>query len=177
MFRPSCAYSASTPSTGTGAGVGVGASGRGVGVGGTGVEVGIGVGMGVAVGAGVGARLGAERLWQQLNSEDGEAVRGIMRRIGFKTRTLVVNDALIALVAGAGRRLDLLVNNASLLGPSPQPALADYPLAILEDVLRVNARSQAVDSLTSARKATVTTSAPEATSRGMMSSSRWCMER
>ncbi len=33
---------------------------------------------------------------------DAEAVRGIMRRIGFKTRTLVVNDALIALVAGAG---------------------------------------------------------------------------
>jgi N-acetylglucosamine kinase-like BadF-type ATPase len=34
--------------------------------------------------------------------EDAEAVRGIMRRIGFKTPTLVVNDALIALVAGAG---------------------------------------------------------------------------
>jgi N-acetylglucosamine kinase-like BadF-type ATPase len=34
--------------------------------------------------------------------DDAEAVRGIMRRIGFKTRTLVVNDALIALVAGAG---------------------------------------------------------------------------
>lgn len=34
--------------------------------------------------------------------EDGNAVRGIMRRIGFKTPTLVVNDALVALVAGAG---------------------------------------------------------------------------
>ena len=34
--------------------------------------------------------------------DDAEAVRGIMRRIGFKTRTLVVNDALIALSAGAG---------------------------------------------------------------------------
>jgi N-acetylglucosamine kinase-like BadF-type ATPase len=33
---------------------------------------------------------------------DAEAVRGIMRRIGFRTRTLVVNDAMIALVAGAG---------------------------------------------------------------------------
>src|SRR5687768_1370535 len=31
--------------------------------------------------------------------EDGDAVRGIMRRIGFKTPTLVVNDALVALVA------------------------------------------------------------------------------
>jgi glucosamine kinase len=34
--------------------------------------------------------------------EDAAAVQGIMRRIGHKTRTLVVNDALVALVAGAG---------------------------------------------------------------------------
>jgi N-acetylglucosamine kinase-like BadF-type ATPase len=40
---------------------------------------------------------------------DAEAVRGIMRRIGFKTRTLVVNDALIALVAGAGDRPGVVV--------------------------------------------------------------------
>jgi NAD(P)-dependent dehydrogenase (short-subunit alcohol dehydrogenase family) len=43
-----------------------------------------------------------------------------------------------ALVAAAGPRIDLLVNNASLLGPSPQPALADYPLDVLERVYRVN---------------------------------------
>jgi NAD(P)-dependent dehydrogenase (short-subunit alcohol dehydrogenase family) len=43
-----------------------------------------------------------------------------------------------ALVAAAGRRIDLLVNNASVLGPSPQPALARYPLAELERVYRVN---------------------------------------
>lgn len=41
--------------------------------------------------------------------EDAEAVRGIMRRIGFKTRTLVVNDALIALVAGAGDRPGVVI--------------------------------------------------------------------
>lgn len=35
-------------------------------------------------------------------------------------------------------RLDLLVNNASMLGPSPQPELADYPLDVLERVLAVN---------------------------------------
>src|SRR4051812_13105258 len=34
--------------------------------------------------------------------DDGDAVRGIMRRIGYKARTVVVNDALVALVAGAG---------------------------------------------------------------------------
>jgi NAD(P)-dependent dehydrogenase (short-subunit alcohol dehydrogenase family) len=44
-----------------------------------------------------------------------------------------------ALVEAAGGRIDALVNNASILGPSPQPALADYPLATLEDVVRVNA--------------------------------------
>jgi N-acetylglucosamine kinase-like BadF-type ATPase len=33
---------------------------------------------------------------------DADAVRAIMRRIGFKSRILVVNDALIALVAGSG---------------------------------------------------------------------------
>ncbi|HYH90772.1 MAG TPA: SDR family oxidoreductase [Solirubrobacteraceae bacterium] len=43
-----------------------------------------------------------------------------------------------ALVEAAGGRVDLLVNNASLLGPSPQPALADYPLDVLERVYRVN---------------------------------------
>jgi NAD(P)-dependent dehydrogenase (short-subunit alcohol dehydrogenase family) len=44
-----------------------------------------------------------------------------------------------ALVEAAGGRIDALVNNASILGPSPQPGLADYPLATLEDVVRVNA--------------------------------------
>ncbi len=45
-----------------------------------------------------------------------------------------------AVVTAAGElgRLDVLVNNASLLGPSPQPALAEYPLDVLEAVYRVN---------------------------------------
>jgi len=43
-----------------------------------------------------------------------------------------------ALVEAAGDRIDLLVNNASLLGPSPQPALADYRLADLTRVYDVN---------------------------------------
>jgi NAD(P)-dependent dehydrogenase (short-subunit alcohol dehydrogenase family) len=44
-----------------------------------------------------------------------------------------------ALVEAAGERIDLLVNNASVLGPSPQPALADYPPAELARVHEVNA--------------------------------------
>jgi NAD(P)-dependent dehydrogenase (short-subunit alcohol dehydrogenase family) len=44
-------------------------------------------------------------------------------------------------LAGAARDaggLDALVNNASILGPSPQPALLDYPLDALEEVYRAN---------------------------------------
>ena len=35
-------------------------------------------------------------------ADDNQVIRGIMRRLGFRSRTLVVNDALIALVAGVG---------------------------------------------------------------------------
>ena len=44
-------------------------------------------------------------------------------------------DALAAAVAG---RLDLLVNNASDLGPSPLPRLADAPLASVRRVYETN---------------------------------------
>jgi len=43
-----------------------------------------------------------------------------------------------ALIAAAGDDLQLLVNNASVLGPSPLPGLATYPLATLEHVYAVN---------------------------------------
>ena len=43
-----------------------------------------------------------------------------------------------ALIDAAGERVDLLVNNASTLGPSPQPELAGYPLDALERVYAVN---------------------------------------
>ncbi|HEY7630309.1 MAG TPA: SDR family oxidoreductase [Thermoleophilaceae bacterium] len=43
-----------------------------------------------------------------------------------------------ALVEAAGGRIDLLVNNASTLGPSPQPPLALYPPAELQRVFRIN---------------------------------------
>ena len=45
--------------------------------------------------------------------------------------------ALAKTVAELGR-LDWLVNNASILGPSPQPPLARYPLETLEQVYAVN---------------------------------------
>jgi NAD(P)-dependent dehydrogenase (short-subunit alcohol dehydrogenase family) len=51
--------------------------------------------------------------------------------------TAVHREALVEAAAGLGG-LDLLVNNASVLGPSPQPALADYPLHVLRSVFEVN---------------------------------------
>jgi NAD(P)-dependent dehydrogenase (short-subunit alcohol dehydrogenase family) len=42
------------------------------------------------------------------------------------------------LIGSAGDQVDLLVNNASTLGPSPRPALARYPLDRLERVFEVN---------------------------------------
>ena len=42
------------------------------------------------------------------------------------------------LVAAAGGSIDLLVNNAGGLGPSPLPGLADYPLDELTDLFTVN---------------------------------------
>jgi NAD(P)-dependent dehydrogenase (short-subunit alcohol dehydrogenase family) len=44
-----------------------------------------------------------------------------------------------ALVEATGARIDLLVNNASLLGPSPQPPLASHPLDELRRVYEANA--------------------------------------
>jgi NAD(P)-dependent dehydrogenase (short-subunit alcohol dehydrogenase family) len=44
----------------------------------------------------------------------------------------------LALVEAAGRDIDLVVNNASVLGPSPLPALAEYPLHELRRVYEVN---------------------------------------
>jgi NAD(P)-dependent dehydrogenase (short-subunit alcohol dehydrogenase family) len=43
-----------------------------------------------------------------------------------------------ALVDAAGERIDLVVNNAGVLGPSPQPRLGAYPLDELTRVYEVN---------------------------------------
>jgi NAD(P)-dependent dehydrogenase (short-subunit alcohol dehydrogenase family) len=49
--------------------------------------------------------------------------------------------ALIEAAAGLGG-LDLLVNNAGILGPSPQPRLEAYPLDVLANVYAVNVIAQ-----------------------------------
>lgn len=45
--------------------------------------------------------------------------------------------ALVVAARAAGG-IDVLINNASVLGPSPQPHLMDYPLDVLEQVYRTN---------------------------------------
>ena len=42
-------------------------------------------------------------------AEDDRIVRGILRRLGFRSRTLVVNDALVALVAGVGNQSGVVI--------------------------------------------------------------------
>jgi len=49
----------------------------------------------------------------------------------------VHREELVAAARDLGG-LDLLINNASVLGPSPQPPLADYPLDVYRRVVEVN---------------------------------------
>jgi NAD(P)-dependent dehydrogenase (short-subunit alcohol dehydrogenase family) len=91
------------------------------------------------------ARALAERGWRLVVDARGEeALEAAREELAALTDvTAVAGDIAVdrhrrALVAAAGDRLDLLVNNASALGPSPLPPLADYPLDALERVYRVN---------------------------------------
>ena len=47
-------------------------------------------------------------------------------------------DRLVALTLDRYQRVDILINNASELGPTPLPYLADFPPAAFDDVLQVN---------------------------------------
>ena len=87
----------------------------------------------------------ADRGWRLvIDARDGVAVE--RAAAGLRDRTDVVAIAgdvadpghRRALVAAAGPAIDLLVNNASSLGPSPLPPLYAYPLDQLEQVYRVN---------------------------------------
>jgi NAD(P)-dependent dehydrogenase (short-subunit alcohol dehydrogenase family) len=97
-------------------------------------------GLGLALARGL-----AERGWRlAIDARGSEELAAARAELAARTEvTAVVGDVADerhrqALVAAAGERIDALVNNASLLGPSPQPALADYPMEMLERVYRVN---------------------------------------
>ncbi len=68
------------------------------------------------------------------------AVAGLPHRERVLARPGDVSDPIhrSALVEAAGPRVDLLVNNASVLGTVPLPGLAGYPLHDLEHTFAVN---------------------------------------
>ncbi len=90
----------------------------------------------------------AERGWSLvIDGRSGDALKATLGQLLDAGATAVIahtgdvadprhREQLAASVQG--QALDLLVNNASLLGPSPQPRLADYPLDAFEAVYEVN---------------------------------------
>ena len=87
----------------------------------------------------------ADRGWRLVvDARDGAALEDAVAPPRHRTHVVAiagdVGDAWhrSGLVAAAGPRIDLLVNNASDLGPSPLPTLGMRPLDALEQVLRTN---------------------------------------
>ena len=83
-----------------------------------------------------------ERGWRiVVDARDEETLR---REWGYPPHDVVIAGDISdpahrdALLEAAGPSIDLVVNNASTLGPSPMPALADYPLEELRRVYEVN---------------------------------------
>ncbi len=105
------------------------------------------VGIGIVTGAsrGLGRALThalVDRGWRiVVDARDGEALR---REWGYPPHDVVIPGDIAdpahrrALVEAAGESIDLVVNNASMLGPSPLPSLAEYPLGELRRVYEVN---------------------------------------
>ena len=94
-------------------------------------------GLGLAV-----TRALSERGWRVVvDARDGYALEQAAGRLPGVTRIagdLCDGSHRVALVEAAGHGIDLLVNNAGTLGPSPRPVLADYPLDELASVFEVN---------------------------------------
>ena len=93
------------------------------------------------------ARSLAKRGWSLvLDARGASALKQAHSELSSKTQVIalpgdVSDEAHAKALVDAAKELgglDLLVNNASTLGPSPQPSLKDYPLDVLEQVYRVN---------------------------------------
>ena len=102
-----------------------------------GILTGASRGLGLAL-----ARAFSERGWRLVvDARDGDALEravGSLRGAVAIPGDVTDADHRRVLVEAAGERIDLLVNNASRLGPSPQPELADYPLDELARVYETN---------------------------------------
>jgi NAD(P)-dependent dehydrogenase (short-subunit alcohol dehydrogenase family) len=91
------------------------------------------------------ARALAQRAWSLvIDARGAHELERAARELGTITEVVALSGDVSddwhrgALIDAAGDQIDLLVNNASLLGPSPQPPLAGYPLGVLERVYQVN---------------------------------------
>lgn len=97
------------------------------------------------------ARELAERNWNLIvNARGARELEAAHRQLSQLTQVTAVpgditshthRQALAVAAEGMGG-LDAVVNNAGILGPSPQPALLDYPLDVLEQVYRTNVVAQ-----------------------------------
>jgi len=91
------------------------------------------------------ARALAERGWRLVIDARGpEALEAVRGELAEATDVVALRGDVAdekhrrALIAAAGRPVQLLVNNASELGPSPLPRLSVFPLEELERVYRTN---------------------------------------
>ena len=102
-------------------------------------------GLGLALARGL-AEDGWELVIDARGEEDLEAARAGLAGL---TRVTAIAGSItdpghrreLADAARDAGGLDAVVNNASVLGPSPRPGLLDYPLGALEEVYRTNAVS------------------------------------
>jgi NAD(P)-dependent dehydrogenase (short-subunit alcohol dehydrogenase family) len=93
------------------------------------------------------ARKLAEEGWTLIvDARGAEALEAARAELSELTRVISIPGDVtdeehrreLAAAAHEAGGLDALVNNASILGPSPQPPLLDYPLEVLEEVYRAN---------------------------------------
>jgi NAD(P)-dependent dehydrogenase (short-subunit alcohol dehydrogenase family) len=89
----------------------------------------------------------AARGWNLIiTARDAERLRGVRDELARVTHVAALagdvtdhaHRQALAIIARGHAGVDALINNAGLLGPSPQPGLLDYPLDVFEDVLRAN---------------------------------------
>ena len=109
---------------------------------GTALITGASRGLGLAL-----ARELAQQGWRLvINARGSEALEAAREELATWTDviaipgdvTLAEHRGELARAANKLGHLDAVINNAGMLGPSPQPELLDYPLDILEDVYRAN---------------------------------------
>jgi len=95
--------------------------------------------------------LAGERHWKLiLDARGASALENVRLELSQSTQVIALPGDIsdpahrqaLAHAAAQWGGLDVLVNNAGILGPSPQPNLLDYPLDVLEEVYKVNVVAQ-----------------------------------